>query len=387
MPGRYIGPFPWLGWKQLFFPVLFAVLIGISVGVLTSAGHSAQEPTPTNVKPIPIIFVFNAANGTVTHTGTNLTVTLRGVGNTSLTYGGPSSVSLLEATVQSTAYIVQHWQTYQFASKPPYAAIVPSIPASNGESTAIGIVVTSLNYDVATQVLQVIGTLSGGASAIATLPPGFSNANLYVDTVNGKTVGGCLFQPGVNCAGVGGDAFVGQNLAFAQLSGSNFSAANLTGANLAEANFAGAKLANASLNDTNLTNANLSFASLGQANLTDAILADATLYSAGAQAAILRGANMTGVNIQATNLANADLSGADLSGAVGRSTDLAGAHLTNANLTNVNLSDSDLSGANFTNANLTNADFYRSSTNGAIFNGAFFCNTTMPDGTVENPGC
>jgi uncharacterized protein YjbI with pentapeptide repeats len=41
-----------------------------------------------------------------------------------------------------------------------------------------------------------------------------------------------------------------------------------------------------------------------------------------------------------------------------------------------------LSGANLTGANLTEV-----SLTGAILDGVIFCNTTMPDGTLNNSGC
>ena len=56
---------------------------------------------------------------------------------------------------------------------------------------------------------------------------------------------------------------------------------------------------------------------------------------------------------------------------------LSGANLNEADLFDATLWKADLSGANLTRANLT----------GAIMNGVILCNTTMPDGSVNDSGC
>ncbi|WP_277127886.1 pentapeptide repeat-containing protein [Chlorogloeopsis fritschii] len=87
----------------------------------------------------------------------------------------------------------------------------------------------------------------------------------------------------------------------------------------------------------------------------------------------LAGANLTGAKLVSTNLSSANLAGANLS-----YTYLAGANLNGANLTNANLTRAIMAGVNLENANLR----------GAISKGiedhqAFYCNTVMPDGSVE----
>ena len=57
--------------------------------------------------------------------------------------------------------------------------------------------------------------------------------------------------------------------------------------------------------------------------------------------------------------------------------DLFKAILSGANLTRANLRKADLSETDLTRANLT----------GAIMNGVILCNTTMPDGSVNDSGC
>ena len=50
---------------------------------------------------------------------------------------------------------------------------------------------------------------------------------------------------------------------------------------------------------------------------------------------------------------------------------------TSANFLGADLTGADLTGVNLTNVNLT----------GVILDGVIFCNTTMPDGTINNLGC
>ena len=86
-------------------------------------------------------------------------------------------------------------------------------------------------------------------------------------------------------------------------------------------------------------------------------------------------------------LAEANLRGADLTGADLRKADLTGADLRQANLTNANLADTtlyqaDLREADLTGANLTFADIEETKLEAATF-----CNTTMPDGSVNDESC
>ena len=46
-----------------------------------------------------------------------------------------------------------------------------------------------------------------------------------------------------------------------------------------------------------------------------------------------------------------------------------------------------LSGANMSRANLRKADLSEADLTGAIMNGVILCNTTMPDGSVNDSGC
>ncbi|MFM9108962.1 MAG: pentapeptide repeat-containing protein [Chloroflexota bacterium] len=86
----------------------------------------------------------------------------------------------------------------------------------------------------------------------------------------------------------------------------------------------------------------------------------------------VHGANFTDAQFPFTSLPGANLSGANLSYAM-----LGYANVNNANLSNANLSGAYLMGANMRGANLT----------GATLTNAQFCNTIMPDGSVNNTNC
>ena len=86
---------------------------------------------------------------------------------------------------------------------------------------------------------------------------------------------------------------------------------------------------------------------LREANLFRANLREANLFRT-----YLREANLTGANLREANLSNADLTGAELNFA----------NLFRADLRKADLSDSDLTGTTF-------------------------CNTMMPDGSVNNADC
>ena len=86
-------------------------------------------------------------------------------------------------------------------------------------------------------------------------------------------------------------------------------------------------------------------------------------------------------------LAGANLQGADLTGADLFSADLASADLRRANLTDANLAGADLFQADLREANLTGADLSFADLEEAKLDGAIFCNTVMPDATVNSESC
>jgi hypothetical protein len=82
-------------------------------------------------------------------------------------------------------------------------------------------------------------------------------------------------------------------------------------------------------------------------------------------------------NLFKLDLHEMDLSGKDYNNANFRGANLRWANLNGSNLSNARLSQADLTGANLFQANIA----------GAQFTGAIFCETTMPDGQVNNSEC
>jgi len=96
----------------------------------------------------------------------------------------------------------------------------------------------------------------------------------------------------------------------------------------------------------------------------------------------LAGAQMHGMNLYQTDLSGSDLENADLA-----STNLFLADLTNTNCRNAIFKGANMQFAKLIGADLTNADLAGANMNGAHTRDAIFCNTTMPDGTINNSGC
>ena len=155
--------------------------------------------------------------------------------------------------------------------------------------------------------------------------------------------------------------------------------AQLTRANLSEARLDGAVLG---APGTSLFEANLS-----KASLTGADLRAADLRAADLRKADLNGANLSGAYLNRANLSEADLNRANLNRANLTGANLTGADLSEASLIGAYLSQADLSRANLSDADLNRADLNRASLNGADLSGAIFCNTTMPDGTINDDDC
>ncbi len=174
----------------------------------------------------------------------------------------------------------------------------------------------------------------------------------------------CVPGPGVNCRDVvqkwtfehHGD-LSGAKFARAKLHG-----ADLRGARLNKANFRGVVLRHADLREASLKGANFS-----PTNPRGRLVRSTPACDPNCDGADLYGANLSGANLTDANLSGANLTKAILSGA-----NLTDANLSGANLTNAYLSGAILTGANLSGANLTDAEF---------------CNTTMPNGSIDNSDC
>ncbi len=139
------------------------------------------------------------------------------------------------------------------------------------------------------------------------------------------------------------------------------------GCDLNGADLYAALLSNADLSGTDLSGTNLHRASLRDANLSGANLSGAYLWNAD-----LGNANLAGANLSAANLLGANLLGANL----------LGANLLGANLRVANLNNAKLYSPKFNQPNLSKADLLE-----AALDSAKFCNTTMPDGSINNDDC
>ncbi len=90
---------------------------------------------------------------------------------------------------------------------------------------------------------------------------------------------------------------------------------------------------------------------------------------------------------QVLDLSNTALPGANLSAAFLPWANLRGADLRGATLRWANLSKASLTGADLRGANLHGVNLYKADLGEAILSGTKFCNTIMPDGTINNDDC
>ena len=130
-------------------------------------------------------------------------------------------------------------------------------------------------------------------------------------------------------------------------------------------------------------------------DLSGAKFARAKLHGADLRGARLNKANFRGVVLRHAQLQDASLVGANFSptrssrprGRVMRAQAACEPNCQNADLSGANLSNANLSGANLYYANLTDANLTNANLTDANLTGAIFCNTTLPDGSINNSGC
>ena len=119
-------------------------------------------------------------------------------------------------------------------------------------------------------------------------------------------------------------------------------------------------------------------------NLKGADLRDADLAGSNLTGANLTGANLTGANLTGANLQPTPPLMANFRSATSTSASLRGANLSNARLDGAYLRGVDLTNANLSGASLQEMyDYDRRN----VRRSNFYCNTTMPDGTVNNTDC
>lgn len=143
------------------------------------------------------------------------------------------------------------------------------------------------------------------------------------------------------------------------------------------ADFVAAALADEGLIEINLSGENLSGRSFSWRNMTRADLSGTDL----------NGAKLVATNLVRANLSSANLSYADLRGIKAATADLRGANLRHADATGALLGSANLMGADLSHANLSDSDLNDAQMRAAILTDTIFCNTTMPDGTINHSGC
>jgi hypothetical protein len=263
------------------------------------------------------------------------------------------------------------WAGLGFVDDPPNAALTV-LNARDREDT---VVVELRRPDFKTKknrlryTAQILDAATGNLSHLESdrdhrVRRHFHDPSLFIDDATAPVINGCVIQALTKCPGV--------DLHGADLSGAQLSLADLPGANLSGANLSGAILETADLTDAELNGANLFNANLQNIKLSEADLRLANLGNAELSDANLTVADLTGADLSGANLQGADLSRALLSQAV-----LGDANLIDANLSLASLLGTDLRFATLTGADLTGADL----------TGALFCQTRMPDGTVNNKNC
>ena len=141
----------------------------------------------------------------------------------------------------------------------------------------------------------------------------------------------------------------------------------LAGQHLVNIDLNGKILVGANLRHTDLRMTSLIGSKLGSTDLTQADLSMASVLWSDLSEANFRNATMRGINLYHSDLRRANLNGADLEGA----------KLWQVNITGANLNDT----------NLTNADLTGAVVNKTDLDGPIYCNTTMPNGLLNNSGC
>jgi len=255
------------------------------------------------------------------------------------------------------------------------------------------------------------------------IPTNLSNANLK----NTNMFASNLQQANLSNSDLGGSMLKGINL-----KGANLNNADLRNADLRLANLTNSNLRNADLRHSSLLNSNLRETNIEQAKLKGALYSKKTQFPDGfekdrkqihkiAPGENLKGVDMSGFTFNNTDLSKANLTRANLnrthfSGLPSRfqkDTYLNGATLRGANIKNATFSDVSLVEANLSNADLSNTWLYNSNLERANLRnanlrkvnlsganlknakflkranleGAIFCETTMPNGEVNNESC
>jgi uncharacterized protein YjbI with pentapeptide repeats len=256
------------------------------------------------------------------------------------------------------------WASFGFRADPPNAALT-LLEGDRSEDTIV-VELGRPDFDRQEQTIRYdarkLGEASGNLSQFGSRTDGrisrrFQDASLFIDDSNAPVISGCVIQPYTSCVGIdlGADLSTGY---FPDISGYDLSHADFY-----DAGFADVVMANANFTGANLGNAILGGAEAHNANFT--------------------GASLVTASLSATGLRSADLSNVDFTGAYMGYTDFSYADLRGAKIVDLDPEVGDVDPA----ADVSQADLTGATVSQAFVDHAWFCNTTMPNGSIRNDDC
>lgn len=257
-------------------------------------------------------------------------------------------------------------ETYTFHITDP--ALLPALAAGNR------VVIT------ATQHKRTVGTAFTQPiyATVHELQPGPSRGAVGRLDCSARPI---LGNSSYNNCNFTGAVLIQANLPGSQLEEADFTGASLAGAALSGSNMAGASLAGTDMSRTTSTNLSAAFSFAPKLNMSG----NSTLNSDNFAGAELQGANFSGAALDQTTFFSDPMNGSTWVNARLRNDELAGTKLQGAMMQGITIDAlSTFYRAQLQSANLLGgkiADLAR-----FLFEGTF-CNTTMPDGSVNNRDC
>jgi uncharacterized protein YjbI with pentapeptide repeats len=207
-----------------------------------------------------------------------------------------------------------------------------------------------------------LGEASGNLSQFRSrndgrVPRRFEDASLFIDDSNAPVISGCVIQPYTSCVGID----LGSDLSSGYFP-------DISGYDLSYSDFYDAGFGDVTLANTNFTGANL-----GHTVMT----------GAEAHNADFTGASFVNASLSGTGVRSADLSKTDFTGAYLGYTDFSYADLRGAKFVDLDPQIGDVDPA----ADLAWADLTGATVSQDFLDHAWFCNTTMPNGSIRNDDC
>jgi hypothetical protein len=343
--------------------MLFAAAVAAALGLPSSA--LAADTTPPADQPVDQLFVQSAHHGTLTpakKAGVFHLALHRTARQTQSIYccvQTPDHRFVTQERQLPTLGFLNSWAAFGFTADPPGAVL--DLLHGDPEADTVALRLSHpkirnrgrrISYHA--HLLDTVGNnlVSFASELDRHVPRHFNTASLYIDQETASVAGGCN---GGACGAVNGCAIQ----PYTRCPGFDLSHADLV--------------------NSNLSHADLSYANVSYADLSNANLSYAALYNA-----VLSNATLEYVHLHQANLEFAGLSHADLSHGFLAQADFFSADLSYADITYADLSDSNFHQANLTGANLRGA--FNQSVSDPLA-GAILCQTTMPNGTINNDDC